>query len=828
MESLRTSNMNALLQDLHYSLRVLRRNARFSLMVALILALGIGSAVTMFTIVYQTVLDPLPFKNPDRLVILGGAAAPPAGNVLDWWTQDNTFDHLCFFQSGGINLTEGDNPTRVVATVVTSSYFSVFGIQPQIGRSFSVSDEQLGNNYIVIISDRLWDKLFDRASGVIGQSLTLSDISHKIIGVMPSGFNFPDSADVWIPGKAGNPTVMGLGDQTELTLQMKYSMVGRLKADISLMQAQDRLSALFNRLQEISARAGSNAGNGIRVIPLQEFFVREFKQSFWMLFAGAGFLLSIACANAANLMLSRSLAREKEIAIRLCLGMGGLRLARQLLIESILMAFAGSVAGIALSFWGIEFFRYFGAAKVPMLRNVYIDVTTLSFAVFASLIVGVVIGLIPAIQALSTRLTNSIKESGIRSANGLQRRTRQVLVIVEIALAMALLAGSGLVIRSFFRLSGVSPGFDFKNVISLNIDLPAVKYWPNQKIVEDSPSPVSAPHNRISHIADFHRQLLESIRRLPDVVSVGGITRLPLSGEKSSRLWIETPGSAGGEAMFTHTTGDYFQTMGIPVLRGRLFTESDAENTRKVAIVNETLAKRLWGGEDPVGQLLVLDGESDGREVVGCVGDVKYQGLALVAEPELYLPYLQPLRLKYAPREITLVIRTHSDPKKLISLLRNQVSSIDSGVPIFRVRTLQEVIENSTADYRFRGTLLGSFALLSLIMAVAGVYGVVSYSVMSRTHEVGIRMSLGATPRSILLMVLQDGTKLVFIGLLTGFLALLWLSRLLSNLLYGIGQNDPLTLAISALSIILGALLACIYPALTASKIDPAMALRHE
>jgi hypothetical protein len=252
------------------------------------------------------------------------------------------------------------------------------------------------------------------------------------------------------------------------------------------------------------------------------------------------------------------------------------------------------------------------------------------------------------------------------------------------------------------------------------------------------------------------------------------------------------------------------------------------ENTRKVAIVNETLAKRLWGSKDPVGQLLVLDGETEGREVVGCVGDVKYRGLAMGVEPELYLPYLQPLRLKYAPREITLVVRTHSDPKSLIPLLRNQVSSIDNGIPIFRVRSLEEVVENSTADYRFRGILLGSFALLSLIMAVVGVYGVISYSVISRTHEIGIRMSLGAAPRNILLMVLQDGAKLVLIGLLTGFMALLWLSRLLSSLLYGIGQNDPLTLAISALSIVLGALLACIYPARTASKIDPAMALRHE
>ncbi|MGH9839608.1 MAG: ABC transporter permease [Blastocatellia bacterium] len=820
--------MDALLQDLHYSLRVLRRNARFSLMVALILALGIGAAVTMFTIVYQTVLNPLPFKNPDRLVVLVGAASPPAGDVLDWWTQDNTFDHLCFFQSGGVNLTEGDNPGRVVTAVATSSFFSVFGVQPQAGRGFSISEEQLGNNYVVIISDRLWTKLFDRAPGAIGQSITLSGISHKIIGVMPSGFNFPDSADIWVPGKANYLTVFGLGDQTEYPLQMKYMMVGRLRAGISLVQARDRLGALHNRLQEIVAKAGRSAGDGVNVIPLREFLVREFKQSFWMLFAGAGFLLLIACANAANLMLSRSLAREKEIAIRLCLGVGGPRLARQLLIESMLLAFAGSVAGIAISYWGIQFFRYFGAAKVPMLGNVHIDITTLSFAVLVSLVVGVVIGLIPAIQALSTKLTDSIKEGGMRSASGFHRRTRQALVIVEVALALALLAGSGLVIQSFFRLSGVAPGFDSRNVITLNVDLPAVKYWADQKKAEDSPSPASAPSSRISRIADFHRQLLESIRRLPGVVSVGGITRLPLGGAGILRLWIESPGADGGMAMYTHTTGDYFQTMGIPVLRGRLFTESDSENTRKVALVNETLAKRLWGSKDPVGQLLALDGESDGREVVGCVGDVKYRGLAMKAEPELYLPYLQPLRLRNAPREITLVVRTHSDPKSLIPVLRSQVSSIDNGVPIFRVRTLQEVIGNSTADYRFRGTLLGSFALLSLIMAIVGVYGVISYSVVSRTHEVGIRMSLGATPRSILLMVLQEGANLVFIGLLTGFIALLGLSRLLSNLLYGIGQNDPLTLAISALSIVLGSLIACIYPALTASKIDPALALRHE
>jgi putative ABC transport system permease protein len=820
--------MNALLQDLYYSLRVLRRNAHFSLMVALIFGLGIGSTVTMFTIIYQTVLNPLPFENPDRLIVLGGAASPPTGNVLDWWNQDNTFDHLCFFQSGGVNLTEGDNPTRVVATVVTSGFFHVFGVQPQAGRSFSVSDERPGNSYVVIISYRLWTVLFDRTNDVIGKSITLNGIRHKIVGVMPSGVNFPDFADVWVPGEVGRPTVMGLGNQAEFTLQMRYSMVGRLRADVSLVQARDRLRALFNRLQEISARAGANAGDGVRVIPLREFFVRGFNQSFWVLFAGSSFLLLIACANAANIMLSRSLAREKEIAIRLCLGMGGLRLARQLLIESILLALAGSVLGIALCFWGVEIFRYFGTTKVPMLKDVSIDITTLSFAVFVSLVVGVVIGLIPAIQAFSTRLMDSIKEGGIRSARGFHRRTRQVLVIVEVALAMTLLVGSGLVIQSFFRLSDVAPGFDYRNVVSLYIDLPAVKYGFNQKTEEDMSSPASASYSRISRVASFHRQLLESVRRLPNVVSVGGITRLPLSGERGSRLWIESPGSNGGEAIITHITGDYFQTMKILALKGRLFTEGDAENARRVAIVNETLAKRLWGSNDPVGRLLVMDGESEAREVVGCVGDVKYRGLTSVAEPVLYLPYLQPLRLKYAPGEITLVVRTHSDPKSLIPLLRSQISSIDNDVPIFRVRTLQEVVENSIADYRFRGALLGSFALLSLIMAVAGVYGVVSYSAVSRTHEIGIRMSIGATPRRILLMMLQEGVKPVFIGLLTGFIALIWLNQLLSNLLYGIEQNDPLTLAISALSIIVGALLACIFPALTASKVDPAMALRHE
>lgn len=819
--------MSDLLQDLHYSVRVLRRNTRFSLMVALILGLGIGSAVTMFTVVYQAVLNPLPFKNPDKLVVLGGAASPPAGDLLDWWTQDNTFDYLCLFESGGVNLTEGDNPTRVGAVIATSGFFSVFGVQPQVGRSFSTSDEQPGNSYVVVISDRLWAKIFDRAPNVIGQSISLNGISHRIIGVMPPGFNFPDPADVWISGKVYKPKTLILGDQAESTLQMKYSMVGRLRADISLMQARDRLRALFNRLKEISERSGSSAGDGIRVIPLREFLVRKFEQSFWMLFAGAGFLLLIACANAANLMLSRSLAREKEIAVRLCLGVGGLRLARQLLIESILLAFAGSVIGVMLSFWGVELFRYFGAAKVPMLRNVHVDITAISFAIFVSLVVGVVIGLIPAIQALSTKLTYSINEGGIRPANWFHRRTRQALVVIEIALAMALLAGSGLVIQSFFRLSGVTPGFNFKNVISLNINLPEAKYWPNQKIKEDSSS-ANASYSGISGIGDFHRQLLGSVRQLPGVGSVGGVTRLPLSGQSISRLWIETPGSSGGLAIFTHITGDYFQTMGIPVLRGRLFAESDAENTRKIAIVNDALAERLWGSKNPVGQLLVLDGESEGREVVGCVGAVKHQGLTMEAEPELYLPYLQPRGLRYAPCEITLVVRTRSDPNNLIPLLRSQVSSIDSSIPIFRVRTLQEVVGNSTLDYRFRGVLLGSFALLSLIMAVAGVYGVISYSVISRTHEIGIRMSLGAAPRNILLMVLQEGAKLVFIGLLTGFMALLWLSRLLSSLLYGIGQNDPLTLAISALSIVLGALLACVYPARTASKIDPAMALRHE
>jgi putative ABC transport system permease protein len=828
--------MKALPHDLRYWLRVFWQRPGLSLPLVLALALGIGGATTMFSVLYGVILQPLPVREPDRLVALSGAGAPPAGDAVDWWSQGQTFESLCEYRAGGVTLTEGASPVRALAAMTSSSFFSVLGVAPQLGRTFTVEDEQAGRNRVVIVSERLWRQNFARDPGVIGREITLEGVGHTIVGVMPGGFNFPGRSDIWVPRARGGGSIsLGEEDQADLPSSLRSRMIGRLRDGVSLQHAQAQLAALFNRYKEISAQAGRAAGSVVRVIPLHETLVGQFRQAFWALFAGVGLLLLIACANAANLLIARGTTRQKEIAIRLCLGAGPRRIVRQLLTEALLFAMVSGALGVLLAYWGVGLIRAFGPSDVPRLAAVRVNLVALSFALIVSFLVGIVVGLAPAMQAWSTKLAEVFKDEGARSASGFRRRARHAIVVAEIALALMLAVGAGLTIRSLFRLTSVDPGFDPQSVVSMNISLPGAKYFAPPATAAGSHTPAGAEQHAQAATAttgartvEFYRRLLEESQRLPGVVAAGSVNQLPLGSSREGSLSLKFPGPKYRMALYYTSAGDYFRALGIPSVRGRTFAESDTETAPKVVIINETLARVQWGDQNPVGQTLVIEGEAGIREIVGVVGDTKQKDLTRAAEPQFYLPYRQRYGGGQPPLNLTLVVRAQADPKLVINSLRGLVASIDRDLAVFRVRTMEDVIADSTAAYRFRGMLFGLFALLALLLSVVGVYGVAAYSVSARTREIGIRLSLGAEPRDILLMVLREGTALALIGVTMGIVTSFWLSRLITGLLYGVSASDPGTLIVAALVLVVGALLACALPALAASKVDPATALRYE
>lgn len=841
--------MKAFFRDLQYALRALGRNRGFTVTLTLVLALGIGTTTATFAVLYGVILRPLPFGEPSRLVVVG-APAPPTGDSLTWWSQSQALESLCSYRSGGVNFTEANSPTRVPAAIVSANFFSVFEVVPQLGRSFVIDDEIGSGGRVAIISDRLWARHFGREPEAVARTITLNGMVHTIIGVMAPDFEYPGHTDVWLP-RTKNETSVDLGrdTQTDFPSSLSNTMVGRLRTNVDLIKARLILQTLFERLQEAYAQSHINFGSGVQIISLQEALVGNFRPALLLLFAGVGFLLLIACTNAVNLMLARTATRKKEIAIRLCLGASSLSVVRQLVIEAVILSLAAGTIGVLLAYWGVEIIRILGPSDMPRLAGTHVDAHILEFTLCTSILVGIAIGIASGLSALSTSPVESLKKGPSKSSGGFRQRTRNIIVMVEIASAFLLVAGAGLAIKSFFRLTDVSAGFDERNVVTMAITLPSAKYAKRpqpEDIQQKGPLTGSERRSRDVMIHDrstfassvinggkyrayeFQQRLLPSIESLPGVIAASTITQLPLSSTSARKLWIDVPGTQGVLALFFIASGNYFGAMGIPLVSGRSFTVNDTENSPRVVLINQTLARLFWSERNPIGQSLVVAGESDAREIVGVVGDVKCTRLSKETEPQFYLPYFQPIAGRQPPLEMVLVIRTSTDGQPLISTLREQVALIDESLPVFHERTMEEVRSESTSAYRFRGILLGSFAVIALILAVVGVYAVVAYSVASRTREIGMRMSLGATPRNVLVMILREGAVVTLAGISVGTAAAFVLNRLMSNLLYGVSPTDPLILMWSALTLTGGALLACLLPALRASSLEPSVALRYE
>jgi putative ABC transport system permease protein len=805
--------METLWHDLRYGLRMLIKSPGFALVAVLTLALGIGANTAIFSVVNTVLLRPLPYEDPDRLIVVRETKLPQfpefsvsPGNFLDWQKQNTVFAQLEAFRGQAYNLTGTGEPEQLRAARVTAGMFPMLGVKPAQGRNFLPEEDKAGSGNVVLISHGLWQRRFGSDANIIGQQLRLNDQSHTVVGIMPPDFQFPGrNLDLWAP--------MAFSDNDRQAHGAHYiSTLGRLKPNVTIEQALAEMKTIAERLAQ--QYPNSNAGWSVKLMPMLEAGVRDMKPALLVLLGAVGFVLLIACANVANLLLARAATRQKEVAVRTALGAGRWRVVRQLLTESLLLAIVGGAAGLLLAWGGMRSLLTLAPQGLPRIQDVALDTRALGFTLLITLLTGVIFGLVPALQSSRPDLNETLKEGGRGASGGFRRqRVRNLLVITEVALALVLLLGAGLMLKSFWRLQQVNPGFDPKHALVASIGLPGSRYSDNQQ--------------RIA----FFNQLSQQLSALPGVQAVGATQSLPLGGDYVLGFIIQgRPPAAPGEDRSTNyysVTPGYFKAMGIPLLRGRLFTEQDNGQAPSVAVINEAMAKHYFPGEDPIGKRIhVTQGPENFREIVGIVGDVKQYGLDQDTPVQTYTPYLQ---MPFS--SMTVVARTAGDPLSLSAALRSQVLSIDKQQPVASIRTMEQILYNSLANQRFSMLLLAIFAVVALVLAAVGIYGVMAYAVTQRTHEIGIRMALGASQSKVLKLVIRQGMLLTVIGVALGLASAFTLSILLtsfSTLLYGIQATDPVTYAGISLLLTLVALAACYIPALRATKVDPMIALRCE
>jgi putative ABC transport system permease protein len=797
-------------QDLRYGARMLLKNPGFTAIAVIALALGIGANTAIFSVVNAVLLKPLPYYDPQRLVWVtedkwgkeGEWEGEYAGSIdyILWQAESKAFDHLVAFRSGNVFLTGRGEPERLDAVWATANLFPALGVAPQLGRAFTQEEDRPGGAPVAILSHAFWQRRFGGDPAIIGQSLTLDREIRQVIGVMPPGFKFIRKADALLPRT--------IDAQRELARNVdgtRYdigNIIGRLKPGITPEQARSELDSILRRGKQDNPKL--TYGDKAILTPLGESLVGHLQRGLLAQFGAVAFILLIACANVANLMLARARVRQKEMAIRAAMGAGRGRLVRQMLTESLLLSLCGGVAGLLMALFGVKALAPLTPDDLAHLKESGIDGAALGFTFLASLLTGVIAGVIPALQTSQIDLNESLKE-GARSAAFSKyksgRRISPALVIGEMALALALLAGAGLLIKSFLRVRAVEPGYNPENLLTMAIPLPRAGYPPR------------SAQRRV-----FYQELLTRINSLPGV-NAAAVGPLP--------VWMDVSSPPGMGFQSNVVSVDYFRAMGMQVRAGRGFTEWDNENAPPVVVINETYARLQFAGEDPIGKSVTYRFDGPRRiygTIVGVVADVKRFGLEAYAPSQEYHSVLQ--RAPFG--DLDLVARTASDPLKLASAARQQVWAIDANMPVVDVMTMEQRLAESLAPRRFQMLLFGAFALVALALAAVGVYGVISHSVSRRTHEIGIRMALGAQPRDALLMVIGQGMRLTLAGVAIGLAAALALARVMTGLFFNVKATDSVTFVSATLLLVIVALIACYIPARRATKVDPLIALKHE
>ena len=820
--------------DLRYALRQLAKSPGFTAVAILILALSIGACTAVLSLVNALLIRPLPYRDSSKLVLLWEQFATQgldripmsAPEFLDYEKEIRSCEQVAAFDYTAFNLTAGDVPERIQGAVVSPALFPLLGVEPVVGRTFAREEQGEGHDDVVVISERLWKRRINSDPFLVGKTLQLNGRTYNVIGVMPRSFEFPiplfnmqggrfaEQVDIWKP-------VAFTTNELKARYARSYGMVGRLRAGVTLAKAQAEFDTLTtNWLRTYADNYG--VGFGAKVYRFQEQVVGGMRKGLAILFGAVAFVLLIACANLATMLLARASARERELAIRVALGAGRWRLLRQMLTESVLLGLGGGIAGIILSIWGLELLKHIGARTIPRLGEVHVDLTVLCMTAVLAIGSGILLGIAPALVSAKSELTEALKEGGRGSTAGAYRNSlHNVLVVGEIALALVLLVGAGLLIKSFARLQAVNPGFNPRNVLTMELSLPESKYTPG-----DKPSYLGGESTR-----NFFHEVLRRVSQLPGVQAAGGTSILPLSGTNSdSSFSIEGREMKKNEPQpdeeIRIITPDYFRVLQTPLLKGRLFTESDSADAPQVMIVNEALAHKYFPNGDALGKRITF---SDPRKpdaiwvtIVGIVGNIRHRALELEPQPQHYSPYAQ-----FSLRSLIFTVRSAQDPRGLASAIRREIQSIDPDQPIAHVRTLEQIASESLAPRRLSVVLLGIFAAIALLLAAVGTYGVISYLVVQRTHEIGVRMALGAQRSDVLKLVIGHSLKLVSIGVLIGLLISFWSSHALSALLYAVAAFDAATFVLVALTLSGMALVASYIPAVRAARADPVVALGH-
>ena len=805
-----------MIKEIQFALRSLLKRRAFTVIALLTLALGIGVNSAIFSAVDSILLRPLPLKDPERLVsvweqtprdgIQQNEAAP--ANFFDLQTQNQSFEQIGAYGPDDVNLTGDGEPERLDGQVVTANVFSILGVAPALGRTFSPEEDQLGHEHVVVLSDSLWQRRFNRDPSIVNRTITLNGESFTVIGVMPRGFFFPErEIELWKPWAMEPEQKAGRGDHY-------LRLVARLKPGATVARANADLTAIAQRLSAEYPR--TNEGLGFVAHSLHQDYVGNLRLPILILFAAVGLVLLIACVNVANLLLAQATTRRKEIAIHIALGARRWTIVRQLLVESLLLAAGGGVLGVLGAFWGVAALAKLLPESLSKLQNVNVDARVFLFTLGVSVLTAIVFGGVPALLASRTQPGATLSDVARDTAGGTSGRyVRRVLVVSEVALAVVLLVSAGLLIRSFQLLRNVDTGFTTANALTMRMVLPFPKY------------------EKAEARRAFYDEVLRKVEELPGVESAGMITFLPLSFHGMNFNFSVDGQPAPSDtklpfALFRVISPDYFRAMGIPLQRGRFFEARDSAESQPAVLVNRRLAEQYWPGEDAIGKRLKvgpLDSPSAWLTVVGVVGDTRQTGLN-EHKLEFYVPYAQERRSFMAPRD--LVVRTKSDPASIASAVRRAVWSVDKDQPVSNVRTLDQVFAAAISQERFQALLLGLFAMLALLLACVGLYGVISYAVVQRTHEIGVRMALGAQPLDVLRLVIRQGLSLTLAGLVIGIVAGTFVTRVLTDMLFGVTPRDPLTFVGVPALLLVVALLACYIPARRATRIDPLIALRSE